>query len=147
MAYLLASKQIFFEPEGKIFLGELALDGKIRPIKGVLSLAKNAKSAGFKEIFLPKANAKEAALIDGIKIFACEKLEDITNHFDKENTAGFGKNSRKRKLILIISKAKFYLIFPTSKGKKRPKGVGDCCRRRSQCDDVRSGRHRQDDAG
>ena len=85
MAYLLASKQIFFEPEGKIFLGELALDGKIRPIKGVLSLAKNAKSAGFEEVFLPKANAKEAALIDGIKIFACEKLEDITNHFDKEN--------------------------------------------------------------
>ena len=85
MAYLLASKQVFFEPEGKIFLGELALDGKIRPIKGVLSLVKNAKSLGFEEIFLPKANAKEAALIDGIKIFACEKLEDITNHFDKEN--------------------------------------------------------------
>ena len=86
MAYLLASKQVFFEPEGKLFLGELALDGKIRPIKGVLSLVKNAKKFGFQEVFLPKGNAKEAALIEGIKIFACEKLEDITNHFDKENT-------------------------------------------------------------
>ena len=86
MAYLLASKQVFFESEGKIFLGELALDGKIRSIKGVLSLVKNAKKLGFKEIFLPKDNAKEAALIDDINIFACEKLEDITNHFDKENT-------------------------------------------------------------
>ena len=94
MAYLLASKQIFLEPEGKIFLGELALDGKIRPIKGVLSLAKNAKSAGFEEIFLPKANAKEAALIDGIKIFGCEKLEDITNHFDKENAIALEKQPK-----------------------------------------------------
>ena len=49
-------------------------------------MVKNAKIAGFEEIFLPKANAKEAALIEGIKIFACEKLEDITSHFDKENT-------------------------------------------------------------
>jgi len=85
VAYLLASKQIFFEPGKKMFLGELALDGGIRPIKGALSLAKCAKIAGFEEVFLPKANAKEAALIEGIKIFSCDRLEDITGHFDKEN--------------------------------------------------------------
>ena len=85
LAYLLASKQIFFDSSGKVFFGELALDGKLRAIKGALALVKNAKKAGFKEVFVPKGNAKEAALIDGLKIFGCEKLEDITNHFKREN--------------------------------------------------------------
>lgn len=85
VAYLLASKQIFFEPGKKMFLGELALDGGIRSVKGALSLVKRAKSAGFEDVFLPKANAKEAALIEGIRVFSCDKLEDITDHFDKEN--------------------------------------------------------------
>lgn len=85
LAYLLASKQINFDPEGKMFLGELALDGAIRKVKGVLALVKRAKSKGFKEVFVPEENAKEAALIEGVKIFGCEKLEDIIRHFDEEN--------------------------------------------------------------
>ena len=84
LAYLLASKQVIFDVSGRIFLGELALDGKLRSIKGALTLVKNAKKTGFKEVFVPKDNAKEAALVEGIKIFSCEKLEDITNHFKRE---------------------------------------------------------------
>ena len=85
LAYLLASKQLHFDVEGKLFLGELALDGMIRQIKGTLSLVKAAKRAGFAEVFVPKQNAKEAALIRGIKVFSCLSLGDIVAHFKNEN--------------------------------------------------------------
>lgn len=85
LAYLLASKQLHFDVEKKLFLGELALDGTIRPIKGTLSLIKAAKKAGFTEVFVPKQNAKEAALIRGIKVFPCSSLGDIVAHFKNEN--------------------------------------------------------------
>src|SRR3989338_4732237 len=62
LGFLLASKQIKFNSEGKIFLGELSLDGKLRPIKGALSIAM-ASLKNFTEIILPKENAAEAALV------------------------------------------------------------------------------------
>lgn len=85
LAYLLASKQLHFDVEGRLFLGELALDGIIRPIKGTLSLVKAAQKKGFTEVFVPKQNAKEAALIRGIKVFSCSSLGDIVAHFKNEN--------------------------------------------------------------
>lgn len=85
LAYLLASKQISFNVDGKIFLGELALDGAIRPVKGILALVKYAQKQGFMEIFVPKKNAKEAALIRGVKIFSCESLNDVVKHLDKKD--------------------------------------------------------------
>ena len=86
LAYLLASKQTFFDIKKKLFLGELGLDGLIRPIKGTLALVKYAQKAGFKEIFVPKENAEEAGLIKGLKIFGCGNLKDIISHLDsREN--------------------------------------------------------------
>ncbi|MBP6931267.1 MAG: magnesium chelatase, partial [Candidatus Pacebacteria bacterium] len=62
LAYLLSAGEIDFDPEGKIFLGELSLNGELQNIKGALPLAEEAKKRGFKEIFLPIGNATEAAL-------------------------------------------------------------------------------------
>src|SRR3989344_6676034 len=56
LAYLLAAGEISFETRGKMFLGELSLDGKLRKTKGVLALTREAKRAEFKEIFVPKEN-------------------------------------------------------------------------------------------
>lgn len=84
LGYLLANEEVKFNPEGKIFVGELGLDGKLKPVKGVLSIVSFAKEKGFEEIFLPKQNAKEAALIDGIKIFPAETLLDVVNHLKEE---------------------------------------------------------------
>src|SRR3990167_3270949 len=72
LAYLLASKQTNFNPEGKLFLGELSLDGKLRKIKGALSFAILAKKQGIKEIILPKQNAPEASLIKDLKVIEVE---------------------------------------------------------------------------
>lgn len=82
LAYLLASKQVMFDHKDKLFLGELALDGTIRSIKGTLILIKTAKKAGFKEVYVPLENANEAGLIKDIKIFGCGKLLDVVNHLD-----------------------------------------------------------------
>ncbi len=82
LAYLLAADDIRFDPADKLFLGELALDGKLRPIKGVLPLVIEAKRKGFRDIFVPKENASEAAIISGIKVFPLEKLSDAISHLN-----------------------------------------------------------------
>lgn len=81
LGYLLATKQIpAFDPEGKIFVGELALDGKIRKVNGALNFALLAKRLGFTEVFVPPGNAKEASLISGIRIIPVETVADAINH-------------------------------------------------------------------
>lgn len=80
IAYLLASEKINFNPTKKIFLGELTLDGQLRQIGGVLPLVREAKKKGFEEIYLPLHNAKEGALINGIKIFGIKTLTELINH-------------------------------------------------------------------
>ena len=82
LAFLSATKQIGFRPEGKFFIGELALDGRLRRVHGVLPLVLFAKGAGFREIFVPRENAREAALVPDMTILAGERLRDITDHLE-----------------------------------------------------------------
>ena len=62
------------DPEQHCVVGELALDGKVRPVKGALSIALEAKRRGRTRLLLPAENAAEAAVIDGIEIFPVESL-------------------------------------------------------------------------
>jgi magnesium chelatase family protein len=80
LAILCASEQINFDPRGKIFLGELSLDGKLRGVPGVLAVAIKAKNLGIEELYLPKANAREASLVSGVKIYALESLSQLFAH-------------------------------------------------------------------
>lgn len=63
------------------FIGELSLDGSLRGITGVLPLALGFKEAGIRSIIVPYANAKEAALVEGINVYGAETLCDVVNHF------------------------------------------------------------------
>ena len=67
LSYLLSSGEIVFNTDGKLFLGELSLDGKLRPINGVLGIVREAVLKGFEEIYLPKDNEEEALLIKNIR--------------------------------------------------------------------------------
>jgi len=69
-----------------LFYGELSLSGRLRPVKGALSLAMMAKEKGFKQIFLPADNAAEAALIDQLDIFPVKSLSHLINHLTGEQT-------------------------------------------------------------
>jgi len=91
---LSAAKQIEFNPQGKIAAGELSLDGKLRPIRGAVSLALAAYERGFREIILPKENAKEASLISAQsttemistttfpKIIGAESLKEVIDYLE-----------------------------------------------------------------
>jgi magnesium chelatase family protein len=62
-----------------LFLGELALDGRLKPGKGILSSTVLAKEKGFKGIIVPKENEKEAALVPGIDVFGMENIVNVVN--------------------------------------------------------------------
>ena len=85
LSYLLASEEIEFDPSDKLFVGELSLDGLLRPIRGVLPIAREAQKQGFKEIFVPKENAEEAALIEGIDVYPVSDLREVLEHLDQKS--------------------------------------------------------------
>lgn len=69
-----------------VMLGELALDGLIRPIKGVLPVAVEAKKKGFKYLVVPKENGPEAAVVKGIEIFPCEHLNQVKDWLENRGS-------------------------------------------------------------
>ena len=87
IGYLKATQQIVaFESNDKVFVGELALDGGVRPINGALNIAEAARDAGFKLLFLPAHNAHEAAVIEGITVVPIESLQDIMEFLEGKRT-------------------------------------------------------------
>lgn len=86
LCYLKASDEVHFDENKKLFIGELSLDGALRPIKGTLALVKHAKEKGYEEVFIPKENAKEAALIEGITVYGAKSLEAVIRHLENLET-------------------------------------------------------------
>ena len=80
IAYLIASGEIESDDVKRIYIGELSLDGTLRPVKGSLNAVRAAKEAGYKEIIVPTENAEESALIDGISIYPADTLLQVINH-------------------------------------------------------------------
>jgi magnesium chelatase family protein len=80
LGFLLATTQIEFDYAGKMFLGELSLDGKVRHVKGVLPMAILAKEKGIKELYVPADNVQEAAIIEGVDIFPVKSLSELLEH-------------------------------------------------------------------
>ena len=82
ISILLTSKQLILpQPwDEQVFIGELALDGELRPVNGVLSICLEIKKKGIKKIYLPQGNAPEANLIPDLEIFPCHNLEQLINH-------------------------------------------------------------------
>jgi magnesium chelatase family protein len=80
LGYLLANKKLSFNTKDKLILGELALDGRLRPVKGVISFAILAREKGFSEVIVPKDNAKEASLIKGVRVIGAENLKEVIGY-------------------------------------------------------------------
>lgn len=85
LGLLLASEQI--SPDSKINLdstlvvGELSLDGSLRRTQGILPISILAKQSGMKNIFVPKENAQEASIVEGLEVLAFENLEEVIKFF------------------------------------------------------------------
>jgi magnesium chelatase family protein len=69
-----------------VIMGELSLDGAIRPIKGALPIAIQARKEGFKGLIVPKQNAREAAMVNNLPVFAVEHITDVIEFFKNENS-------------------------------------------------------------
>ncbi len=81
LGVLAAARLMEEEPLGRyLFGGELALDGWVKPIKGVLPLAVAARSGGFEGVMVPAANAAEAALVEGIQVLPVNHLREAVEH-------------------------------------------------------------------
>lgn len=83
LGILAASKQIEAPTIGDyIIMGEIALDGAIRPIKGALPIAIQALKDGFKGFILPQENAAEAAIVKGIEVYGITHLKEVMDFFE-----------------------------------------------------------------
>ncbi len=80
---ILTEEEVLNEDQTKdfAFIGELALDGVIRPVTGVLPFILGLKEVGVKNVFVPFENAQEAALIEGVNIFGAKNLSEVVSHF------------------------------------------------------------------
>ncbi|MBI3304759.1 YifB family Mg chelatase-like AAA ATPase [Candidatus Parcubacteria bacterium] len=83
-AFLVASDQLRPQRslEHTLFVGELALDGAVRPISGVLAVSQMAKAHGFDDLFVPTGNAREAALVEGLNIRPVPSLQSLIAHLE-----------------------------------------------------------------
>jgi len=82
MGVLVGSKQLIAKDiSSYVIMGELSLDGTILPIKGALPIAIQARKDGFKGLLVPSENAKEAAIVDGLKVYGMSTIEEVCNFF------------------------------------------------------------------
>lgn len=78
LAVLVLSGQLLTkEVEEYLFVGELALNGELRPIRGVINIVERAKKSKFKKVIVPTANHQQASLIDGIQIIGAATLQEV----------------------------------------------------------------------
>lgn len=81
LSVLVLSKQLLkSDTRDKMFVGELSLDGMVRPVKGIINIVENAKSSGVHEVFVPLENLSQANLVSGIQIYGVESLQALYLH-------------------------------------------------------------------
>jgi len=81
---LRADRQIEADCEGCAFIGELSLEGTIKPVAGILPMVLEAKRLGISKIFIPKGNAPEGSVVEGIEVYAAESVNEVVKHLTGE---------------------------------------------------------------
>jgi magnesium chelatase family protein len=80
------AEEIPINADNSLIVGELSLDGEVRHITGVLSLALFAKDQGISKIFVPAADAAEAALVEGVEVYPVKNLRQIVDHLSNKES-------------------------------------------------------------
>lgn len=97
---LAASEQLFCDDlESYVIMGELSLDGGIQPIKGALPIAIQAQKEQFNYLIVPKENAREAAIVDGISVYGVTNLTEVIEILEKRSSL---------EPVVVDSRAEFY---------------------------------------
>ncbi len=82
LAILKASGQLTADFGDAVVIGEVALDGRVRSVNGVLAIAITAKQNGITDIFVPAGNAAEAAVVEGLNVYGVETLTQLLDHIN-----------------------------------------------------------------
>lgn len=95
-----------------LFLGELALDGRIRPVRGVLPATIKARSMGLKRLFVPVENSHEAAVVSNISIYPVTSLSDVVTILGQSDVAPLKLDQEK----LVLQNSSYDIDFQEVKG-------------------------------
>ena len=82
---VLSGQLIESDIRDKVFVGELSLNGELRPVKGIINIVETAKQSGIKEVFVPAKNLSQAALISGITVWGAATLQDLYLHLKSQS--------------------------------------------------------------
>lgn len=78
LAILMLSGQLIKnDTRNRVFVGELSLNGEIKPVKGIINIVETAKKAGYDEVFVPVKNLAQASLVSGVKIYGVGTLQEL----------------------------------------------------------------------
>ena len=80
LALLCASGQLKADMKKRAFIGELSLQGAVRPVRGVLPMVIAAREAGMKEVYVPAENGEEAAVVEGIAVYPVTDIASLIMH-------------------------------------------------------------------
>ena len=116
---LTASRQLAQEKlENTVILGELALDGEVRAVRGMLSVAVAVRDEGYRRILVPKENAKEAAMVQGLDVFPVDSLAEMVDLIE----ADYGSEAFRVDMEDVFSRGSRYLTdFKDVKGQAHVK--------------------------
>lgn len=85
LTILTLSKQLLqSDLENRLFVGELSLNGDLRPVRGIINIVETARSAGITKIFLPKENLDQASLLSGVSLIGVQNLRELFLHLKGE---------------------------------------------------------------
>ena len=94
---VLSSQLIKQDIEDRLFVGELSLNGELRPVRGIINIIETAKKAGYKEIYIPEKNLPQASLMSGIKIYGVDTLKNLFLALKKQISLPTPSNKEIRK--------------------------------------------------
>lgn len=84
IAILVATGQLVGDFSDCAFIGELSLDGELRPVNGLLSMAIMARESGIERLFVPEDNATEGAVVSGLKVYPVKNINQLVKHLSGE---------------------------------------------------------------
>ncbi len=102
-----------------VMMGELSLDGSVRPVKGILPIAIQARKEGFKGLIVPKANAREAAIVDKLQVYGIESLADALDFL--EGSAEFSPVNYDTRAVFSEAQDSYAVDFSDVRGQENIK--------------------------